>query len=72
MFRAGDAVAVGQIEHGVKDRIVIGNIDERAVREHVFHPLHEDFPLFGAVKIVGHEESSAQEVIAQYLSLFRA
>src|SRR5437868_12391084 len=63
ILRARYLVALNQIEHGVKDRILAGNIDDTPVGEHAAHTGHEHLPFTRAVKVVTHEESAAQQVL---------
>ena len=67
MRRAGNLKAIVQIEHGVKDRVAIRNVHDGTIRKHEANPLQEHFPLVVAVKIVGHEEAAAQQILAHHL-----
>ena len=44
------------------------DFDDRPVGKHALHAGVEDLPLLGAVEIVAHEESAAQQVFAQLLA----
>jgi hypothetical protein len=69
VLRAGYLVPVVQIEHGMEDGVLIGDIDDGAVGEHFLHAVDEDFPLVGGVEIVAHEESAAQQEFAEFHDL---
>ena len=69
VFGAGDLVAVVEIEDGVEDGVVVGDVDDGAVGEDHLHGLFEVGLLFGAVEVVGHEEASAEEVVAEFFAL---
>ena len=45
--------------------VVLGDLDDRPVREHALHRLDEALPLKRAVEIVDHQEAAAIEVLAQ-------
>ena len=66
---AGHLIAVFQIVDGVEDRVVVGNVDDRAVGKHLVHAGEEGIPLDGAVEIVAHEEAAAEQVFAHGLGL---
>ena len=55
---------VVQIVYRVENRIVVGDVLDRPVRKHELDALFELVPFVDAVKIVGHEESAAQQILA--------
>ena len=70
MLVAEHLIAVVQIEHGVKDGVVFGNVLHRTFRKCVADRASTNsLPLVGAVNVVGHEESAAVEIFAQDLAL---
>src|SRR5262249_14091494 len=67
VFQSGDAghlVTVVQIVDGVKDRVSVRDLDDRAVRKDAAHALGEGLPFDAAVEVVAHEETATQEVFA--------
>ena len=69
VFGAGDLEAVVQIEDGVEDGVVVGDVDDGAIGEDHPHGLFELGLLFVSVEVVGHEEAAAQEVVAEFFCL---
>src|SRR5258708_12892445 len=69
MLGARDSVPVIQIEHRVKDGIVVRNFHDGTIRKSLLDALLEYLPLHGSVEIVGHEETAAQQIIAQLFHL---
>src|SRR3984957_21248613 len=53
----------------MKDRVGVGQFDDRPVGENTAHTLNKDVPLERTVEIVHHEKPSAQQVFAQQFSL---
>ncbi len=66
MFGAGDLVALVEIEDGVEDGVGVGDVDDGALGEDLFHGGFEVGLLFVAVEVVGHEEAAAEEVVAEF------
>ena len=58
-----------QIENGMENGIVLLDLDDRPVGKYTAHAGGEDLPLLVTMKIVAHEESTAQKVLAQFPSL---
>src|SRR5258706_11705912 len=69
MLGARDSVPVIQIEHCVKDGIVVRNFHDGTIRKSLLDALLEYLPFHGSVEIVGHEETAAQQIIAQLFHL---
>src|SRR5258708_34471352 len=69
MLGARDSVPVIQIEHRVKDGIVVRNLHNGTIRKSLLNAFLEYLPLHGSVEIVGHEETAAQQIIAQLFHL---
>jgi hypothetical protein len=69
VFGSGDLVAVVEIEDGVKDGVVVGDVDDGTVGEDHLHGLFEVGLLFGSVEIVCHEEAAAKEIVAEFFCL---
>src|ERR1035438_5046946 len=71
---AGYLEPVVQIVNGVEDRVAVLDIHDGAVGEHLAHAGGKDLPLvqspilFRAVEIVDHQETSAQQILAQLRS----
>ncbi len=65
MRLAGDLETVVQVEDGVKNGVVVGDVDDGAVREHHANAFLKHRVFEVAVKIVGHEKAAAQEILAQ-------
>src|SRR5262249_27971295 len=68
-LRARYLVAIVEIVEHVENRVIGGDVHDRAVREYFAHASDEDFPLDRAVEIVAHEETPAQEKLAHRLDL---
>src|ERR1017187_10209968 len=66
VLRAGDLIAVVEIEDGGEDGVLIGDVHNGAIGEHLLHAVDENFPLVGGVEIVAHEESAAHEEFAEF------
>ncbi len=64
VFGAGDLVAIREIEDGVEDGVVVGDVDDGTVGEDHLHGLFEVGLLFGSVEVVGHKEAAAEEIVA--------
>src|SRR6266704_625753 len=58
-----------QVENRMEDRVVVLNLHDRPVRKYTAHAGGEDLPFPGAMKSVAHEESAAEQVLAQLLRL---
>src|SRR5579884_2568723 len=69
MFGSDDLVTIIEIVDGVKDRIAARDFDDGPVGEDALHAFLEDLPFDGAVKIVGHKEAAAQQIIAELFGL---
>src|SRR5450755_4148470 len=66
---AGNLVAVIEIENGVKYRVAAIQVHYLPVGEHPRHGMHKDCPLPGSVKIVAHEETTPQQILAHLCTL---
>src|SRR3984885_1000645 len=69
MFGTGNLEAIIEIEDGVKYGVAIGDVDDGAFGEDLFHRLFEEGLLFRSVKIVCHEEAAPEKIIAKLLRL---
>src|SRR5271155_5119821 len=65
MRLAGDLDFVVKIVDGVKNRVLVIDVDNRAIGEHAVHRFLKHAPFGGSVKIVGHEKSAVQTVVAE-------
>src|SRR6202030_3353715 len=65
ILKPGHLKAVVQIIYDVEDGIFVIKIYNLAVRKDAFHAGDEVVPLDCAVEIVAHEESAAQQEIAE-------
>ena len=63
ILRAGHLEPVVQIVDGVKDGVLVIDLDDGPVGKHPLHAGGEDLPLFGSVEIVAHEEAAAQQIL---------
>src|SRR5712671_285264 len=59
MLGARDSVPVIQIEHRVKDGIVVRNFHDGTIRKSLLDALLEYLPLHSSVEIVGHEGTAS-------------
>ena len=66
---AGNLVAIIEVEEGMKNGVVVGDLDDGAIGENHAHAGYKHLPLVGAVKIVGHEKAAAEQVIAKNVRL---
>ena len=69
VFGSWYLVALVEIEDGVKDGVVVGDVDDGTVGEDHLHGFFEVGDLFGAVEVVGHEEAAAEKIVAQFFAL---
>src|SRR5437870_4423675 len=68
---AGDAHARVEIEKHVHERIVIGNFNDRPVREDLFDSSLEDSPGPLAMQIIHQQEAAAQAILSQASGVVR-
>ncbi len=62
-------VTIVQIENGVEDRILVVDLNNGPIRKHAAHARYEDLPLFCSVEVIAHEESAAEQKIAELRGL---
>src|ERR1700733_6358682 len=66
---SGDLIAVVQIEDGVEDRIVVGNVPNGTFGKDHLHGPFEVSLLLRAMEIVGHKKSAAEQVVSKFFGL---
>src|SRR5439155_16604972 len=64
-LRSGHLIAVVEIVDSAENLIRVGDIDDGAVREYLFHAGVEHLPLVGAMEVVAHEEAAAKQVFTK-------
>src|ERR1035441_3730997 len=50
VLRARDLIALIEMEHRVEDGVLIGDVDDGTIGEHLLHAVHENPPLVGMQK----------------------
>src|SRR5258708_3307479 len=62
--------AIVQVVHGVKNRVLVRNLDNLPLRENHLDSLLEHLPLVETVEVVGHEKPAAQKILSKNFGLF--
>ncbi len=66
MIMSDDLDLVVEIVDGVKNRVGVVDIHDLAVGKDAMHGFLKDAPFRGAVKIVGHEKTAVQAIVAKF------